>query len=87
MIKFKTAPVVGQFVRATRSLELFEGQEVHAGDVGIVRYIFDDSVSVRFEVYSDKGGHSYSDSVIVALDLLPESFEEFADHETVDDED
>lgn len=87
MIKFKTAPIEGQFVRATRSLELFGGQEIHTGDVGIVLYIFDDSISVRFDVVSDKGGHEYSDSVNVDLDLLPETFEEFADHEIVDDED
>jgi hypothetical protein len=86
VIKFKTAPVEGQFVRATRAMELFQGQEVRSGDVGVVRYVFDDTVTVRFDVVSDRTGAEYTDSVSVEIHELPESFEEFADFEVVDDE-
>lgn len=88
MIKFATAPVEGLTVTLTKSVELFGGQEIHAGNVGTVSYVFDDTVTVRFEdVSSDKGGHLYNDYASVELDFLPETFAEFADHEIVDDED
>jgi hypothetical protein len=67
----------GETVTLVKSAELFQGQEVHAGDVGTVRYVFDDSVSVRFEVVSDVTGAEYYDSISVDLDELGEMFEEF----------
>jgi hypothetical protein len=88
MIKFATAPVEGMAVTLTKSVELFGGQEIHAGESGTVRYVFDDTVTVRFEdVVSDISGAVYSDSVGVEVWELPDTFAEFADHEIVDDED
>jgi len=88
MFKFATAPVEGMEVTLTESVELFSGQEIHAGMVGTVRYVFDDTVTVRFEdIVSDVTGALYNDSASVAVDYLPETFAEFADHEIVDDED
>ena len=67
----------GETVTLVKSAELFQGQEVHSGDVGTVKGIYGDSVHVRFEVVSDKTGAEYIDYISVDVDELDEWFEEF----------
>lgn len=87
MIKFKNQPVVGMDVTLAKAVELWGDQELSSGNAGTVSIVREDEIVVRFEdIVSDKGGHLYSDYVTVELDFLPETFEEFAEHEIVDDE-
>lgn len=88
MIKFANKPVAGMAVTLTKSVELWEDQEMHAGDCGTVSIVREDEIVVLFEdVTSDKGGHLYNDYATVELHNLPETFAEFAEFEVVDDED
>lgn len=67
----------GETVTLTCNGELGDGQEVWAGTTGTVRYVFDDSVSVRFEMTSDITGAEYVDYLSIPIDELGEWLEEF----------
>lgn len=67
----------GETVTLIRNGELGDGQEVWAGTTGTVRYVFDDSVSVRFEMVSDITGAEYVDYLSIPIDELDDWLEEF----------
>lgn len=72
-------PVVGMDVTFQNDyIELGSGQEISGDAVGTISNVYSDYVIVKFEdVVSDKGGHLYNDYVIVMMDYIMDTLNDF----------